>query len=83
VTQASDDDLIGGRYRLVRQAGRGGMGTVWQARDELLDRAVAIKQLASSFGAADERAEQVERIRREARRGWPRGSTTPGSCTGI
>jgi predicted Ser/Thr protein kinase len=67
VTQAFDDDLVGGRYRLVRQVGRGGMGTVWQARDELLDRTVAIKQLASSFGAAEERAEQVERIKREAR----------------
>jgi hypothetical protein len=67
VTQAFDEDLIGGRYRLVRQVGQGGMGTVWQARDELLDRTVAIKQLASPFGTAAERAEQVERIRREAR----------------
>jgi serine/threonine protein kinase len=67
VTQAFDDDLIGGRYRLIRQVGQGGMGTVWQARDELLDRGVAIKQLASPFGPAEGRAEQVERIRREAR----------------
>ena len=67
MTQAFDDDLIGGRYRLVRQVGRGGMGTVWQALDELLDRTVAIKQLASPFGTAEERAEQVERIKREAK----------------
>ncbi len=38
-------DLISGKYRLLRQLGRGGMGSVWAARNELTDRDFAVKFL--------------------------------------
>jgi serine/threonine protein kinase len=38
-------ELIGGRYRVGRSIGQGGMGTVWLCRDEKLQRDVAIKQV--------------------------------------
>jgi tetratricopeptide (TPR) repeat protein/predicted Ser/Thr protein kinase len=52
-----------GRYTIVRRLGAGGMGTVWSAYDESLDRKVAIKVLVS------ERTSDASRVRmiREAR----------------
>jgi eukaryotic-like serine/threonine-protein kinase len=53
-------EVIADRYTLVREIGRGGMGAVWLARDQLLHRDVAMKRLRG--GELD-----VERAAREAR----------------
>jgi serine/threonine-protein kinase len=54
---------LGGRYRLVHRIGAGGMGTVWEAEDEVLERRVAVKILAPAL--CDNEA-LAARFRREA-----------------
>ncbi|MEU9506948.1 serine/threonine-protein kinase [Micromonospora sp. NPDC048170] len=56
--------LLARRYRLVDQIGAGGMSVIWRARDEVLDRIVALKVLAPSL-AADARFRDM--VREEAR----------------
>jgi eukaryotic-like serine/threonine-protein kinase len=56
--------LLGGRYRLDAEIGRGGMSTVYRAFDIVLERPVAIKLMHREI-AAD--SDQLERFRREAR----------------
>ncbi len=53
-----------GRYEIVCELGRGGMGAVYKARDPLLDRTVALKILSDRLIASDE---DIHRFQRESK----------------
>src|SRR5918997_3224245 len=56
--------VLSARYRLESKLGSGGMSTVYLARDETLERPVAVKVMHAEIS---DQPDQIERFRREAR----------------
>src|SRR3954451_19912395 len=64
----SANRVVAGRYALTDVLGRGGMGTVWLATDQVLERQVALKEVTFSIDLTDEERQILrERTMREAR----------------
>ena len=65
---AAPTRVIGGRYVVLAELGRGGMGIVWRAEDRVMGRQVAVKELHLPTGLpAEERRLFRDRLLREAR----------------
>src|SRR5689334_12566513 len=62
VRDGGRDILVAGRYRLLYEVGRGGMGVVWHAHDELLERPVAVKEILFPSDADTERQRRLCRL---------------------
>ncbi len=68
IPRVDQQRIIAGRYALLQEIGRGGMGIVWLAEDRTIGRRVAIKELHLPDGVpVEERAIMEERVLREAR----------------
>ncbi|MET7360173.1 serine/threonine-protein kinase [Streptomyces sp. NPDC005562] len=64
---SQSERVIAGRYRLLSPLGEGGMGTVWRARDEVLGREVAVKEVRAPAGLPAGDVERLyARLEREA-----------------
>ncbi|MFI6445499.1 serine/threonine-protein kinase [Kitasatospora sp. NPDC050543] len=64
---AEVERVLAGRYELGERLGRGGMGTVWRARDRMLDREVAVKELTVRHLSEEDLEILQSRMKREAR----------------
>ncbi|MFJ2744125.1 serine/threonine-protein kinase [Streptomyces sp. NPDC087440] len=62
-----ENRVVTGRYRLLAPLGQGGMGVVWRARDEVLGREVAVKEVRAPAGlGGTDQTRLYQRLEREA-----------------
>lgn len=63
VVELATGDLVGGKFRVIRRLGRGAMGSVYLAQQQLIDRLVAVKVLHHTL---TEDPAMLDRFQREA-----------------
>ena len=75
------NEVLGGRFKLESEIGRGGMGVVYRATDTMLNRPVAVKRLPAARSAARVRDSMTVRIQLRILRFFGRGQVT--RCIGC
>ena len=65
--ESEESDLLGGRYQLIRQIGRGGRGEVWLVLDQHIGQEIAVKRLPAELAgdavALNDLLREVEKCR--------------------
>lgn len=81
-TDVPPDELVGGKYKLTRLLGRGGMGSVWEGVHNSLGTHVAVKFIETEFVDSHEARSRFENEARAAARPGGTSKPTTGGKTG-